>query len=170
MLKFRCYNCWRKIEDESNENYIECPDCSVELYTGELAEELVEASVANPSLHQALVDRLIIRLTQNKELVKGGNDVIAGKDTRHRPDAIYYYKSDFPQNNPIIFEVETCNSINDVNTVSQCTLFSETAKNTEGDFYIVVPKICIKGSGVDLVKNMFDEYGFESDSIEILTL
>lgn len=54
--------------------------------------------------------------------------------------------------------------------MSQRLLFSQTAENTGGDFYLVVPEFCNDEKGKVLVKKMLDEYGIEPDYVEIMPL
>lgn len=158
-----------QIKDLGNGDYIECPGCTTALYTGELEEELVEAAVANPSLHQSLLRQLISGLKRNREIEKGKTEVIAGEDTRHRPDAIFYYRDDHNQNKPIIFEVETCESISNINTLSQLVVFSLTSKYTKGDFYLVIPRNCNGMSAEELAQKIIDDNGIDSEYVEIIT-
>ena len=174
MLYFRCYNCWTslKFEQERGIDYIECPDCGTTLYVGkDSSRKLAERALANknPEEHQEILDTLLKDLEERDNIVKGDVEIIAGPETIHKPDAIFYYIDDEEELLPLIYEVETCGSLGDKHTISQCRLFGHTAEKTQGNFYFVLPKICItngkKVSGWVLAREMLRENDISYDGI-----
>ncbi|MBI5574461.1 MAG: hypothetical protein HY919_07930 [Elusimicrobia bacterium] len=174
-LHFRCYNCWESLKYENgNNDYVKCPSCKSELYVGDL-EEMFEksASLENPPEHNKLLEKLLNQLEQNKKIIAGNTEIIAGPDIRHRPDAIFYNSVDSEQIHPIIFEVETFESMETKHSISQCAIFSLTANKTEGEFYLVVPAVFEdeeekKYSGQEIAKDIMEENSIEN--VEIITI
>jgi len=171
MAYFRCYNCWTLFKSDSKDDYDECPKCGKLLFVGSV-EEMIEATITNPrekQKYEKILKKLKKELSNNKDIYEDSLETIAGMSSRHKPDAIYYYLSDKNKKFPLIYEVETCDSIFNNNTINQCRLFSQTAKNTSGEFFIVVPKICNGKRGFDLAYEMLEENVINLDYAEIKT-
>lgn len=171
MLQFRCYRCWEPVEFRARPHtrHISCPNCGTKLYVGlEPSERLAEIH-ENPELHRSLQHRLLRDLGARQDLILGVREIIAGPESRHRPDAIFYHKSDADEESPFIFEVETCESIDSSHTISQCRLFSEAATKTHGRFYLVVPELCDEEmeevAGEDVARQMLNRNKIDCDRV-----
>lgn len=174
MLYFRCYKCWAPLEFEKEKgtDYTECPECGTKLYVGkESFRKLAEAvgALINPETHQQILDSLLNDIRKQDNIVEGHVETIAGDELRHEPDAIFYHIDDVDQEFPLIFEVETCKGIDKPHSISQCKLFGQTAVNTEGEFYFVVPEKCLingkKVSGKTIAKKVLANNDIEYDDI-----
>jgi len=168
MINFRCYSCWGLLGYRGSRECIICSKCNVELFVGSLKQEITEGIPLEPSEHKILLQKLHGELSKDKRIYRGKVDVIAGEKIRHRPDAIYYRCGKMFENQPIIYEVETCNSVSTKNAMSRCRLFSETAYNLFGKFYFVVPKDCGAKTGKELAEKMLKKN--KTDLVEIMSL
>ena len=82
------------MEDAGNKQHILCPLCKVRLYTGKQTENKTEVTLLNPSSHWTLMFKLTAKLALGNNFNKGLTEIIAGENSRHRPDAIFYYDMD----------------------------------------------------------------------------
>jgi len=145
-----------------------CSKCNVELFVGALKQEITEGIPLEPSEHKILLQKLHGELSKDKRIYRGKVDVIAGKKIRHRPDAIYYRCGKMFENQPIIYDIEICDSIATGLAMSRCRLFSETANNLFSKFCFVVPKDCGAKTGKELAEKMLKKN--KTDFVEIITL
>ena len=65
----------------------------------------------------------------------------------------------------IILEAETCSSLSTDHTQDQWKLFSSSAKKNNGEFHVVVPKVCGEDEGKLLVEKLAEQIGVTVDSI-----
>lgn len=174
MLYFRCYNCWSALKFEQKEgiNFIKCLVCGVVLYVGKesFGKVAEEKTFINSEAHQEILEVLLDNLRALNDIVEGNVETIAGSDSRHEPDAIFYAIDDKKQKYPFIYEVETCERINRPHSISQCKLFGQTALNTGGNFYFVVPKTCEgeegeEFDGEEIAKEVVDNNNIRYDGI-----
>jgi non-homologous end joining protein Ku len=138
------------------------------LFVGSLKQEIIEGNPLEPSEHKILLRKLHGELSKDKRIYKGKVDLIAGEKIRYRPAAIYYRCGKMFENQPIIYEVETCNSVSTEDAMSRCRLFSETANNLFSKFYFVVPKDCGAKTGKELAEKMLKKN--KTDLVEIMSL
>jgi len=75
----------------------------------------------------------------------------------HIPD-LTCFKND-PQQTPIILEAETCESVGLEHTRQQWLLFSAHARAIKGEFHVVVPRICYRGTQPVTGQALVEEYG-----------
>lgn len=168
MINFRCYSCWGLLGYRGSREFLICSKCDVELFAGALKQEIIEGIPLEPSEYKILLQKLHDGLSKDRKVYRGKVDVIAGEKIRHRPDAIYYRCGKMFENQPIIYEVETCNSVSTKNAMSRCRLFFEVAYNLFGKFYLVVPKDCGAKTGTELAEKMLKKN--KTDLVEIMSL
>jgi hypothetical protein len=110
--------------------------------------------------HQELVKELIEYFTQEGFTVTHAdfdNFEHCYKIGRHAPDVIAYNSLD---NSYHIGEAETCDSLEDQQTLEQFEDFSNTEiDKTNVQFYALVPELCL-----EKVENTLRDLGIESDS------
>jgi hypothetical protein len=117
-----------------------------------------------------LAGKLHEMLAKNTEIYKGNDEAIAGPDSQFTPDAIYYQQVELPMRKPLIYEIITCDSINNETTIAKCRLFSETAQNLFSQFYLVVQKDCQGKDGEDLARTMLKVNEITLEAVKILAL
>lgn len=127
-----------------------------------------ERTTLDSELHKSLLQKLHDKLSTDMQVYKGTVQIIAGEKTRHKPDVICYHRGKKFWDQPILYEVENCNSILSETTISKSRLFSDTAQNLSSKFYFVVPKNCKGVSGNKLAKEMLNENAICNAEIMIL--
>lgn len=84
-------------------------------------------------------------------------DLIRGTRGDHQPD-LTCRRNDVARR-LIILEAETGSTVSDAHTDSQWTLFADAARQTGGEFHVVVPKVVAGRSGHEAAKERARQLG-----------
>ncbi|MEO0127563.1 MAG: hypothetical protein ABIL44_07430 [candidate division WOR-3 bacterium] len=164
MIRFRCYSCWNSLGYNGPLNYIVCPRCDAKLYTGRQKSEIL----IGEKEYALLLKKLYEEISKNREISLGECETVAGESARYRPDAICYANDDVFNGKPHIYQIETPDLLSIEVVLSKSRLFSETAQNLFGKYYLVVPER-YRGNGTrSLVEKILKESGI--DFVEIVTI
>jgi DNA-directed RNA polymerase subunit RPC12/RpoP len=157
----RCFHCWKLLDNPGQDNYIGCPECETRLFTGSTAKEVLKGNAVTTAEYPVLLGRMLKIMTQHDELYKGNTELIAGTDARHYPDAIYYHRGDILMQQPVLCEIEVCQTLGEPSTVSKCRLFAQTVMNLSSTFYLIVPAACEGKKPAEIAEDLLKKHMIE---------
>ena len=128
--------------------------------------KMVTRELAESEEHKSLV-RMMLNYFRNQ----GYTNLRADLENETSPEQIGDHIPDLTCNKNdfgrtfMILEAETCSTISDEHTESQWRTFYRKARQVEGEFHLVVPRICGDDSGRDLANQRLRELGITADTV-----
>ena len=117
------------------------------------------------------VHREMMKTVLNEFTKQGFTNLRANFENMTLPETIGNYMPDLTCNRKdkqqefVILEVETCNTITQEQSEEKWRLFHEKARRMTGEFHLAVPRFCNGDSGRTLTNQRLEQAGIRADCV-----